>query len=720
MKIVLRIILITFIFSIISFSSLLHAKPNSTIKGRVVSKKGEPLSYANIFIQDRYEGAITDNNGKFLFKVSKVGKMNLICSFIGYSTFKKEIFVKKNSIVNLDIILTPTEIKGKSVYVTASAFSAADEEGVTLTSLDVVRTPGAAADIFWAIKTFPGLQQVEEGAGLFVRGGDVSETITILDGAVISHPYKHESPTGGFFGTFSPFLLKGTFFSSGGFSAQYGNALSGALSMESHDLPLQRKIGFGLGLAAESAYISVPLIEDKFGVAFSGNKSNTKMLFDLNNTSNNFSHYPSSYDINLSAIYKINNENSVKFFIFQEDDKVGIQVDDPVYESHFHGTTSNRLYNLVYKGLIKNKWLVQANCAVSEFGRDMQLGVMNLETNDKLYQGRITIETNLNDNSTLRAGTVFFRNKTIFTGKVPMENSDINPEAECKKVATDYLSNRAAQFIEYEFPTSFGFILTPGIRSEYESISNEYFIDPRISLNYPLTTYTNITAAWGIYHQYPQPRYYDSYIGNPKLSSMRAVHYILGYAYKKDNKIFRIEGYFKDYKHLLLEQDSPINYTNDGRGFAGGVDVFIKNSYGPLSGWISYSWLKARRKWMDIPVLTSPYFDISNNLSLVLTIDLPMRFTLGSSFRYATGKPYTPYFERYNESRVPDYQKWDLTLTKLFSFFNNNLTVFYMSFSNVLGRINVFDYRYSEDYSKRAPVESSFGRSIYFGVSFNM
>ncbi len=32
-----------------------------------------------------------------------------------------------------------------------------------------------------SLKTFPGVAMVDEGAGLFVRGGDVSETVILLD-----------------------------------------------------------------------------------------------------------------------------------------------------------------------------------------------------------------------------------------------------------------------------------------------------------------------------------------------------------------------------------------------------------------------------------------------------------------------------------------------------------------------------------------------------------
>ncbi len=231
-----------------SWSQAAQSEKLCTIKGTVLDDQNKPLPFANVFLKGRMEGSISDNDGNFSFKTNALGKVTLLCSFIGYASFEKELDLRAGSTIEVKIKLRQTEIKGKSVMVTASAFTAADEEGVTLTAMDVVRTRGAAADLFWAIKTFPGLQQVDEGAGLFVRGGDVSETVVLLDGAIINHPYKYESPTGGFFGTFSPFLLKGTFFSSGGFSAQYGNALSGALAMESQDMPDRRMMGFGLGL----------------------------------------------------------------------------------------------------------------------------------------------------------------------------------------------------------------------------------------------------------------------------------------------------------------------------------------------------------------------------------------------------------------------------------------------------------------------------------------
>lgn len=690
-----------------------------TITGSVVDEQNKPLPFANIFLKGRMEGGMSDNQGNFSFKTKALGKVILICSYIGYRSFEKELALKAGAIIEVRIKLKQTDIKGKSVMVTASAFTAADEEGVTLTAMDVVRTPGAAADLFWAIKSLPGLQQVEEGAGLFVRGGDVSETVVLLDGAVINHPYKYESPTGGFFGTFSPFLLKGTFFSSGGFSAQFGNALSSVLSMESQDLPESRMMGLGLGLAAESIYLAVPIVADKFGFSLSGNRSNSTMMFELNNSRKDFSQYPFSYDLNVNSIYKINKQSSLKVFAYRAADKVGVAIDDPDYSDHFYGNNSNQFYNLKYSNLIQRKFLVKANLAFSNFKRDMRLSVMDLDFQDRVYQSRINGESELFKGYTFRTGIEFFRNQTAISGIVPQEELDLSPDAPTDQFATKYISNRVAQFIELETFAPLGIKMTPGVRGEYESISKKYILDPRLSLIYSLTMHSNLTASWGIYHQFPEPSYYDPYVGNPRLASMHATHYIIGYAFQKENKIFRLESYYKNYSNLLLE-DEALNYLNKGHGYATGIDVFAKNSWGPISGWMSYSWLKAQRKWLDSPVLASPYFDITHNLTLVLNASLPKNFSAGISFRYATGKPYTPAPGQYHQARVPAYMKLDFSLSYLYSFFEKNMTVFYLAISNLGGRINIFGYRYSPDYQRRDAVDSAFGRSVYFGVSFNM
>jgi hypothetical protein len=99
----------------------------------------------------------------------------------------------------------------------------------------LLQRPGATADIAGALNTLPGTQKVGESGRLFVRGGDGNETRTFIDGLVVLDAYKPSAPNTPSRGRFLPFMFKGTSFSTGGYSAEYGQALSSALVLDSKD-----------------------------------------------------------------------------------------------------------------------------------------------------------------------------------------------------------------------------------------------------------------------------------------------------------------------------------------------------------------------------------------------------------------------------------------------------------------------------------------------------
>ncbi|MBK8552981.1 MAG: hypothetical protein IPL53_18735 [Ignavibacteria bacterium] len=72
---------------------------------------------------------------------------------------------------------------------TASSFTSGNNTAVTLTPLEIVRIPGADADLYRAITTFPGSNQVNEGSRITVRGGNPNEVLTIIDMASLYNPF---------------------------------------------------------------------------------------------------------------------------------------------------------------------------------------------------------------------------------------------------------------------------------------------------------------------------------------------------------------------------------------------------------------------------------------------------------------------------------------------------------------------------------------------------
>lgn len=703
------------VFLICIFPSMLFAE--TVIKGIVRNKTGEPLPFANVFLEKTLDGATTNSDGSFEFSTNKKGTYTLSIRYIGYSDWKKVTSLKGKTII-IAAVLKETPIEMGGITVKASSFTTGEEEGVTLTPLEVLKTPGSAADICWAIKSYPGIQQFGDGAGLFVRGGEVTETMFLLDGAIVNHPYRYESPTGGFFGTFSPFLLKGTFFSSGGFSAIYGNALSGVLAMKSLDPPLKPSINLGLGLANYSGMGAFPIINDKLGINFSGNKSNTKLLFKFNRTEEYFTEYPSAYDLNLNIGYRYSKESLAKLFFFREKDVVGVGLDDPTWGGIYSGNGENNLINLKIIRPMSQNLFLDANISHSHFNGTSEItvndtSILDIKTNDKLNQVKVVLEQKIL--GTVRYGGEFKYQKTHYKGIAPEEDS-LDPALPKKEFDTEYQSNIGSGFIESTNIFPFNISLTPGIRFDYELERKQYTHDERLSLTWQPLKNFSLLGATGIFHQFPDAMFYDPDHGNPELKPMKAKHYIISANYNKENDIIRIEAYYKDYDQLILE-DNTLKYTTKGNGYAKGIDFFIKKDVGKLQSRLSYSYLIARRYWMDFICSAPPEFDITHNLNSVVNFDLTNFLSIGTRFTYATGKPYTPMGEDFHSARVPDYYKLDFNLSYLHSFYQNNLTVFYLSVNNVTGRTNILDYHNGDI---KEPVKSSYKRQYYFGVSFKI
>ena len=712
------------------------------ISGTIQDENKLPLAMVNVQLIGTYDGDATDAKGKFVFKTDKFGDNVLRASLVGYDPVNLKLTLAGGDSLVLKIEMSEFALRLKDVTVTGSAFTTGDEsKALTLHSLDVLTTPGAAADIFRVIQTFPGVAAVDEGSGLFVRGGDVSETTIILDQATVVHPYKYESSTGGFFGTIPPFLVGGTFFSSGGFSARYGNALSGVMAMESMNMPLKPACMIGVGLAAGSLAVSAPVISDKLGVRISGNKSFTDAMFRMNGFRNRFTVPPDGMDGNVSLIWKYSPSAQLKFFNFINTDRIGVRVNEPSFEGVYDSHETNWFHNLQWSEA-SERWLLKGSLSLNRFLTEQELGSFHLKPSDDTYKARFDAETNLDDDQRLSFGAESEKMVNRYEGTVPQNSFVLDPRESVYVLDQEYSSVRIGVYSEYEFKLSRKIMTSAGIRSDYYDLSKEAVVDPRVSLRYDLSKELHAQASWGIYHQFAQPYLYNRVNGNPQLTAQSARHMTVGTEYSTDLIMCRMELYFKTYSDLVLKSTS-MNYLNLGDGTAKGLDFFLK--YGgflrtPVSGWVSYSYLHSRRLQARDLVESVVYeqapspFDITHNFTVVGKIQLIQFLSCELSFRYATGKPVTPvigaiqsagayYYEpiqgSINSERLPDFFRVDASLAYFLPFGDSNSATVYVAVSNLLDRDNPVDYLYSVDYSQRRLRTTDYRRSIYFGVAIS-
>lgn len=710
------------------FVSYTKAQSRLSVEGKVTNNSEEPLAYVNVYALNTFDGAMTDADGNFSFTTELKDTVQIISSLVGYRTEKFELIDYDSFLFQLNIILYETGIELEEAVVTGSSFSSEEAEGISVTSLDVYTTPGGAADIFQSLKTLPGLTHVSESAELYVRGGDPNETVTIVDQAAIYHPFTFESSYGGIFSNLNTESFRSLYFSSGGFSVKYGNALSGVLDIETVNEPSRLSGTAGISMAAAAVSGNIPFINDKFGITLSAQQSYTGPIMWLNGELDRFTSTPASRNISGSVIYRYSKTGRIKFFSMYADDSQGVEVDQPEYSGSFTGDSRNKFYNLQQSDILWSNVFISNSISFSSFGNNWNLGVLDLESIDDVFRFRSDIEVTANRRTKLNFGFEVEQREKHYLGKIPLLDYDIRPESESLILDERLMGTRIGAYMELVnsgFPGINDLFIVTGLRFDFLTDHKLDWLNPRLGIGYRLGLNSNITAAVGLFSQMPELRLLTRVDGNPSLKELSAIHYTLSYEAAFGSSSFRTELYYKDYFNLPLE-DEYLNYTSEGYGYAYGLDLIIKGTLpGGLDGWFSYGFIDTKRKWMEYTKLTSSNFNITHNLSLVLKYYLTAMLQIGLNYKYATGRPYTPVvgakfrpginiyepqFGAANSQRHKDYQRLDLRITYLNQLFGKYFTVLYIEALNVLDFSNLFAYTYNFDYSQKVEVNSYFGR----------
>ncbi|HEY6462058.1 MAG TPA: TonB-dependent receptor, partial [Polyangiaceae bacterium] len=248
-------------------------------------------------------------------------------------------------------------------------------------------------------------------------------------------------------------------------------------------------------------------------------------------------------------------------------------------------------------------------------------------------------------------------------------------------------------------------------------------IEPRLSVTYAFTPRVAAKAAFGVYHQAPQPEDLSSVFGNPLLPLATARHYLAGAVFRL-TELLTIEttGFYANQENLATrsESDSPLvaqALLAQGIGRSYGTQFLLRQQQiGPFFGWISYSIMRSERK--DAPDLGWRLFDYdqSHVFTAVGSYDLGHGFESGLRFRFATGYPrtpvigatydagtatYEPIFGAHNSIRIPPFVSLDARLAKRFKLGPRSDLEVYLDVQNVTNHANPEEIVYSPTYTQR-------------------
>ncbi len=745
----------TILFSLLIFCHLTAAAQSTSrsISGSVRDKSGAPLSGVNVTLEDSYDGATTDSSGEFSFTTEENLSI-LVFELTDYTPVVRSIGTSGDA--NLEVTMRERFNQLKAVTVSAGVLS--EKKISVLNPIDIVTVAGGGGDVSGALKTLPGTQQINDREGLFVRGGSGDETQQFIDGALVRNAFLTGLPNLGSRGRFSPFLFKGTIFSPGGYSAQYGGGLSGAILLESIDMP-DRSSGSlnltALGIGAGYQHLSS---DKKFTIGGSYNYTNLGLYFGI---------VPQLVDYNQTPIYHSGDFNFrkkigsgiLKFYASGSRGDVGIYrpyLDSYDASSGLYTTKTgtallnqNIYTNLSYKTTLPAEWHLQAVSSYStnsdSFGihptpysqqalGPIAVGILN---QNQFASLRMQTSKSLNDKFRLNLGLI---------SQYSREQGNQHYHDSSQYIQQDYRDQLSAAFAESEIYINNNLGFKIGIRGEYSSYMRASNIAPRVSMAYRMGNIGEFSGAFGYYFQKPNPQYlYKS----SQLDFMRARHYILTYVKSSTDRMLRIEAFRKDYDRLISYTGGNYGYqfyptptgpiSQQGEGYAQGLELYYrdKKTLRAIDYWVSYSFLDTRRRYLNFPIAAQPDFAAQHVASIVAKkFWTKINFGLNASYNFSAGRPYFDpntnldnngqiINERFMQQKSPNYGSLNLSANYLRQF-GSVFSVFVVSVTNVLNQDQIYGYNFSQ-YSRdingdllRSPVLPGARQFLFLGAFFSI
>lgn len=231
---------------------LIGVKPVQAQTGKVAGtvtdlQTGEPIAGAQVMLEGTGRGALTQANGRYFILNVPTGTYTIVAQSLGYATIRREnVLVTVDVTRTMDFALPTQAIAQQAIVVQAERTPLvqvnATGSTTTITSDQLLALP--VNDVRGALALQPGfldLQLENEDAVSYVdsrrgfspiriRGGRYGETASLVDGIPVSNILF-----GGPAFDVPSMAVEQVTLETGGFEAQYGNALSGIINTSTRE-----------------------------------------------------------------------------------------------------------------------------------------------------------------------------------------------------------------------------------------------------------------------------------------------------------------------------------------------------------------------------------------------------------------------------------------------------------------------------------------------------
>jgi len=215
----------------VAVPSLIMAATTGKIAGKIVeSDSGEPLPGANMVVVGTSLGAATNLEGEFFILNVPPGTYSVRVTMIGFADLLQEnVRVSINQTTNLELGLTEQAITTETVVVYGQRpvvqLDVSSSQQI-ISAENIQDRPVDNLEEILAAEAGISLTAGEDGQGLVVRGGQLSETDIVIDGLSTRNQRNQQANT-----NIGLTAIQEIELLTGGFNAEYGDVRSGMVNI---------------------------------------------------------------------------------------------------------------------------------------------------------------------------------------------------------------------------------------------------------------------------------------------------------------------------------------------------------------------------------------------------------------------------------------------------------------------------------------------------------
>ncbi|MDR9418184.1 TonB-dependent receptor domain-containing protein [Gracilimonas sp.] len=728
MKYILRFILLLTFMGAKNAS----AQEAASISGYVTdSESGETLISASVGFLELNRGAATNSLGYYTITNIKPGTYTIVGTYVGYETFRQQITLEEGQNIRLDIELDPQSVQLGEIEVR----SFREEQELKNISISQVETelikelPAVfEADVFRSIQLLPGVKAASDfSSGLYIRGGSPDQTLILLDRTTVYNP----SHFFGFFSTFNPDAIKDVRLYKGGYPSEYGGRLGSVLTIYNKDGNRNEMEGtVTASLLASRASIEGPYSKGSWMIA-ARRSTIEPLLAAIRQSEENVPSKFYFYDINSKINFDASDSDKFSLAIYAGQDRVTFPFsEDAEFELDYGNQTISGNWTHIFSEKLFSNFVLTGSRYFNY--PEFEIAGTNFQRNNILYDFSLKSDLEYIPNQKNLVKTGFWAGN--FTFKLRDRFDDSNN-------FTNRIQNQyASLYVQDEWRPAERWIITPGLRLNYFSDGDYLRLAPRLSVEHQPNSKVRLQAAYGRYNQFltlisneafsgfdvwltsaegVSPAYGDQYIIGAKTIPFEGYGFDVELYYRNMIDLFELDPFLPDVAGLPYQ-----DVFRFGEGYAYGMEVFFEKRQGDFSGFIGYT---LGYTWRKFPGFNSPIgadsenarfyppkYDRRHDINIVANYQITDRWKLTSSFNFATGQSYTKVLGRYaqfelpwtndnrnvftvgkvNASRLPNYHRLDLSLSRTGSFFGIAESILQLQVINVYSRRNVWFYNF--------------------------